>query len=285
MSVDAELERLRKKVQNYPSPSAFTRLAELLLEQGDKDEAEQVCQRAIKAFPRNGRVYQLLGELLAAAGKRNEALDIMQQGLAKDSRNVQLQQALAELQAGGGAPAVAPAAPAASGGDEYAPTATPAEAAAQRSASEDSDAIDLTGMASGLTSIVRSHTPAAGTPAPPAPAAAAKAPLKALCEQDGVRGAVIADAQGRTVASQSLNGSTDDLLAALAQDVNRSCAAALENIGITKLTGWSIAAANGQAITYLHDNDLTLTAIAAPEVKVALLEMRARQALIDMGAG
>ena len=46
--VDPEIERLRKKVENYPSPSAYNRLAELLRDNKDDDGVIQVCRRSMR---------------------------------------------------------------------------------------------------------------------------------------------------------------------------------------------------------------------------------------------
>ena len=46
--MESEIDRLRKKVENFPSPSSYNRLAELLhLEKADAD-AEVVCRKCIK---------------------------------------------------------------------------------------------------------------------------------------------------------------------------------------------------------------------------------------------
>ena len=72
--MESEFERLRKKVENYPSASAYNRLAELARLNKDDPEAERICQRCLKEFPRNGQAYVILAEIALAAGRSDDAL-------------------------------------------------------------------------------------------------------------------------------------------------------------------------------------------------------------------
>ena len=68
--MESEIERLRKKVENFPSASLYNRLAELARQAGNSEEAEDICRRCIKEFPRNGQAYVILAEIEAARGAR-----------------------------------------------------------------------------------------------------------------------------------------------------------------------------------------------------------------------
>src|SRR3954470_23527191 len=81
--VESELDRLRKKVENFPSASLYNRLAELARNAGAADEAEAVCQKCMKEFPRNGQAYVIMAELEHARGKKADALSLLQTAIER----------------------------------------------------------------------------------------------------------------------------------------------------------------------------------------------------------
>jgi predicted regulator of Ras-like GTPase activity (Roadblock/LC7/MglB family) len=303
--VDSEISRLQKKVENYPSPSAYNRLAELLRVSGDAERAEAVCRRCIKEFPRNGQAYVLQANVEVGRGQRGEAVRLLREGIANDPRCYGGLRMLAELcvedreldQAVGLLQRILEFRPQdeqvrsrvgelqqrLAGG--FNQNEAPKPAAAETSTDEDT--IDLSQMGSLTTATRPTRRP---TPPPRAlarvSAGSAGGPLNGLVSQDGVRGAVIADSHGRSLSEQGLPDGTADLLAALANDVSSAADAVKDAIGGDKLISWTIIADQGQAVCYRRDgDDLTLAALADTSVKAALLELRARQALIDLGAG
>lgn len=84
--VESELERLRKKVENFPSASLYNRLAELERLNGNGAEADTVCRKCIREFPRNGQAYVILAELQLAAGSRSEAQTLLHTAIERDAR-------------------------------------------------------------------------------------------------------------------------------------------------------------------------------------------------------
>lgn len=62
---ELEKERLRQKIENYPNPILYARLAELYKADGQTEAAMRVCQAGISSFPQYqyGGTYLVLGEI------------------------------------------------------------------------------------------------------------------------------------------------------------------------------------------------------------------------------
>ena len=283
--MESEFERLRKKVENYPSASAYNRLAELARLNKDDSEAERVCLRCVKEFPRNGQAYVILAEIALAAGRRDDAHKHLQSAVERDTRSYAGHRLLADLYAADG-------------------NATKAlhhlrqilifkpndPPAVQK--------IDALSRAAGVAVSAPAIAPAAIPTPRPAPApgtgatpgtgriaaspAARTAAFAALCAEPGVRGAVVADQQGRVVLAQGLDGKAD-LLAALAVEITGAAAATAKHLGQEQIASWLIEGERGQVLAFKRDQVLTLSVLAESGVRAALLELRARQALIDLG--
>ena len=85
--MESEIDRLRKKVENFPSPSSYNRLAELLHLAKQEVEAEAVCRKCVKEFPRNSQVYALVADIQLATGRKAEAGVSLRSALERDGRN------------------------------------------------------------------------------------------------------------------------------------------------------------------------------------------------------
>ncbi len=292
--MESEYERLRKKVENYPSASAYNRLAELARLNGDDGEAERVCQRCIKEFPRNGQAYVILGEISLARGRKDDALAQLLSAVERDSRSYAGHRMLAELYAAeqqfakalhhlrqilvfkpGDAQVTAKI-------DEMTAKAgnSPAAAPARKPSTN-----TFRGNPGNMSAVA--ITPG-GVPILTAKAASAPgsrtASLQALCSENGVRGAVVADNQGRVVVAQGAVDRQADLLAALAADLTAAASDTLTALGHNQLASWIIEFDKGQVLAFRRDAVLTLAILADTGVRAALLELRARQVLIDLGA-
>lgn len=302
--MDSEINRLWKKVENYPSPSAYTRLAELLRVGGELDQAETVCRRCIKEFPRNGQAYVLLANIEVGRGKRGDALTLLRESITNDPRCYGGFRMLADLcvedrrldEAVGHLQKILEFKPQDEGVRQRLEDLQqrqvqgfdqpPREHDGQAQRDGDTETIDLTGMRSLTTAATRSR-PRTPTPPPGALSHSRRGtPLAELVSQEGVHGAVIADAQARALSDQGLADGQADLLAALAGDVASAAGAIGESTGGGSLVSLSIIADQGQVLCYRREGDqLMLTGVADRKVKAAMLEHRARQALIDLGAG
>lgn len=304
--MDSEINRLWKKVENYPSPSAYTRLAELLRVGGDLDQAESVCRRCIKEFPRNGQAYVLLANIEVGRGKRDDALKLLRESVTNDPRCYGGFRMLADLsvedrhlddavlylqkilefkpQDEGVRQRLDELQRRQAQGVDAEPEPKPRRRADDNE--HHTETIDLTGMRS-LTTAASKPRPRNPTPPPGALNHSSKGTaLTDLVAMDGVHGAVIGDAQGRALSDHGLADGQSDLLAALANDVATAAGAVGETIGGGLMVSLSIVADNGQAVCYRREGDsLMLSALADRKLKAAMLEHRARQALIDLGAG
>lgn len=279
--MESELERLRKKVENFPSASAYNRLAELVRLGGDIAGAEAVCRRCIKEFPRNGQAYVILAEIEIANGRKDEAVKNLLTAVERDSRSYAAHRMLA---------------------DHYIDTARPPQALQHLrqilTFKPNDPAVlqkieQITGKpptASVTRQVAGSANQAApGRPSEPTPLANKILPqsdgLGGLCSESGVRGALIADDKGRVVSSKSLNGQQEELLAALAAEISKSAQQALTAVGQEQLSMWTMVAEQGQVLAFRRGAAFSVVILAEPGVRPAMLEIRARQALIELGAG
>jgi predicted regulator of Ras-like GTPase activity (Roadblock/LC7/MglB family) len=279
--VESELERLRKKVENFPSASAYNRLAELVRLGGDIAGAEQVCRRCIKEFPRNGQAYVILAEIELANGRKDEAIKNLLTAVERDSRSYTAHRMLA---------------------DHYIETSRPPQALQHLRQilsfkPNDTSVLQKIEQVTGkppTASLTRQvagspNQAAPGRPSEPTPLANKIVPagdgLGGLVSEIGVRGALIADDKGRVVSSQRLSGQQEDLLAALAAEIGKSAQQALTAVGQDHLSMWTMVADQGQILAFRRERAFSVVVLAEPGVRPAMLEIRARQALIDLGAG
>jgi predicted regulator of Ras-like GTPase activity (Roadblock/LC7/MglB family) len=291
--VESELERLRKKVENFPSASAYNRLAELMRLGGDVTGAAQACRRCIKEFPRNGQAYVILAEIEMNSGKKEDAVKNLITAVERDPRSYTAHRMLADYYAGAGKtsqalqhlrlilafkandPLVMQKIEQMTGkpgsGAPAAPPASPAHGAGTARSS-------TTVMS--VTQPAKTSEPLPFNPGKGGPVES----LQALCRETGVRGALIADDKGRVVASTGLAPGQEDLLAALAAEIGTASLMAIKAIGQEKLSTWTAAASQGQVLAFKRDQPFSVVVLAEPGVRPAMLEIRARQALIDLGA-
>jgi len=322
--VESEIERLRKKVENFPSASLYNRLAELTRQSGAVEESEDICRRCIKEFPRNSQAYIILAEIEAARGAHAVAMSLLTTAIDRDPRSVnghrlmadllvednEITQALThyntalalkpndavigakivELEKKHGVTSQAVVLPPAQTQMTLKTLRTNAAENKLATASTimpspfaETPAAPAAGTeAKGTSRIARAPEVAApAVPAGPSPSAV----LDGLCAENGVRGALIADASGRVVVAKNITGGQEDILAALALDVGKAGTQALGTLGIDRLTTWALSAADGQVLVFQRDASLATVVLADPGVRPAMLELRARQALIDLGAG
>jgi predicted regulator of Ras-like GTPase activity (Roadblock/LC7/MglB family) len=325
MQVETEIERLRKKVENFPSASLYNRLAELVRQAGDEVGAEVVCRRCTKEFPRSGQAYVILAELKSAQNKKAEAIYLLQQGLEKDPRSYAAHRLMADLADSREVTlhhlrqilSFKPNDPATVqritelGGDISAASTTVMHRPANHShAGTSSDASSSGASTSGRSDIAGpvavppplplrdSNAPlafpsmptSASTPMGTVPTllrsigAVKTAILDPICSELGVRGACIVDVQGRVMMSKNLPAGQDELLAALSADILKSATATLKTHGASAPATWVVVAAGGQVLTFSRDHAVSVVVMADPGVRPAMLELRARQALIELGA-
>lgn len=300
--MESELERLRKKVENFPSASAYNRLAELIRLNGDVPGAEQICRRCIKEFPRNGQAYVILAEIEFSDGRKNEAIQDLRTAVERDTRSYAAHRMLADFCADTGAipqalqhlrqiltfkandPAVLQRIEqlsqklAAKGGVSGGRPGVPAAPGVGSGSRAGVGSGGRPGAASG------GRPGVIPMPVPAAPVAKADG-FSSLCAEPGVRGALIADHQGRVVSSAKLTHDQEGMLAALAAEIAKAGQNALATIGQERLIMWTVSADQGQVLAFKRDQSFNVVILAESGVRPAMLEIRARQTLLDLGAG
>ena len=323
--METEIERLRKKLENFPSASLYNRLAELARQAGDDAEAEAVCRRCVREFPRSGQSYVILAEIKIAQSKKAEAIHLLQTGIEKDPRSYAAHRLMSDLadtkeqslhhlrqilqfkpsdpatvqritELGGKVPtgttarhrtvsvATSANAPAAAGSPSpQSTTAAHRPTVVPRQSPVDGNA-PLPFSFSPNPAPVRPPSPGAATTLLRSIGSSKAAVLDALCMEAGVRGASIVDDQGRVVVSKNLPAGQDELLAALASDIFKTTSATLATTGAGAPATWVLVAAGGQVLTFSRDRLLSVVVLADTGIRPAMLELRARQALIDLGA-
>ncbi len=300
--MESELERLRKKVENFPSASLYNRLAELERLNGNGAEADTVCRKCIREFPRNGQAYVILAELQLAAGSRSEAQTLLHTAIERDARCYAGYRLLADLLVDG--KDVPKDVPKAIWLLQQILTFKPNDPTVMAHISElerQTNPLPIAASATPNAPKIAEKSAANSTAAKPAPGSttfhrppliparfptprpARPALLDDLCAEAGVRGALIADARGRVVLAKNLPAANDELLAALAVEVAKTGAAALTAAGAGQISTWVIGAAGGHLLIFQRDPAFSVVILADPTVRPAMLELRARQTLIDLG--
>jgi predicted regulator of Ras-like GTPase activity (Roadblock/LC7/MglB family) len=275
--VESELERLRKKVENFPSASAYNRLAELIRLNGDVPGAEQICRRCIKEFPRNGQAYVILAEIEFSDGRKNEAIQDLRSAVEHDTRSYAAHRMLADVHAETGA------LPQALQHLRHILTFKANDPAVLQRIEQLSQRSK--GAVSGRNKVVPAGAVATSTPASGVTATVKTDGFAALCAEPGVRGALIADHQGRVVSSSKLTPEQEGMLAALSAEIAKAGQTALASIGQERLTTWTVSAAQGQVLAFKRDQSFNVVILAESGVRPAMLEIRARQTFFDLGAG
>jgi predicted regulator of Ras-like GTPase activity (Roadblock/LC7/MglB family) len=286
--VESEIERLRKKVENFPSASLYTRLAELLRASGDVEGSTALCQRCIREFPRSGQAYVILAEVLLAQGNKPAALAQLATGLERDPRSYQAHMLMADHC---GDPVVREthlrAILSFKPGDAVAQSrlqsltgAAPASAVPAPSVRPTPGMAGAPQLPATASQVLRTMAAQTTTRAP-APRGAV---LDGLCAEAGVSGALVVDHQGRVVVAKNLPVGQEDLVAAYAAELGKSFAQAAAQTGAGALASWIVAATGGQLLAFQRDGGFSVVVLAAPSVRPAMLELRARQALLDLGA-
>ncbi len=313
--MESEIDRLRKKVENFPSPSSYNRLAELLHLAKQEEEAESVCRKCIKEFPRNSQVYALLADIQLSTGRRGDAGTSLKAALERDGRNYaaarmyadylaearDVQGAIAQLKVvlsyrandppvlqrlselegqlkGVPLGAVQAQRPAAAPAPVQRPAPAPAGSGIRPAQPAPVAAARPAELPAGSNSGTR--------PAPASGSGVRRSAFDTLAAEGGVRAAVIVDQQGQVVMAraQPAAAGREDALAAFASAIGVAMADIARLAKHPTPASWVLGAEQGQVLTFQRENGFSVVTLADPTVRPAMLELRARQALIDLGA-
>lgn len=94
---DAERRRLRARIERYPSPMLYAKLAELYLEDLDMQEAEKVCLSGTRAYPEYGGLWVVLADVSAKRNDLTQALAHLEKATHLDKYNYNALMQLAEV--------------------------------------------------------------------------------------------------------------------------------------------------------------------------------------------
>lgn len=84
---DAERRRLRARIEQYPSPMLYAKLAELYVKDKDYQEAERVCQSGARAYPDYGGLWVVLAEIAIERKNLAEAFECLEKATSLDKYN------------------------------------------------------------------------------------------------------------------------------------------------------------------------------------------------------
>ncbi len=309
--MESEIDRLRKKVENFPSPSSYNRLAELLHLAKQDADAETVCRKCLKEFPRNSQVYALIADIQLGTGRKAEAGESLRSALERDGRNYAAARMYADWLADNRD------FPGAMAQLKQILAFRPADTAVLKRLTELE--VQLKGLPAGAvqrppTTTLRSPAapaqglsappswprPPDGSPATPTDAASGNSGVRGathgsgvrrsafdtLAAEGGVRAAVVVDPTGQVVLARAAAAGTgkEDALAAYAATIAGAVGDLAALAGFPNPSSWVLGAEQGQVLAFRRDNGFSVVALAEPSVRPAMLELRARQALIDLGA-
>ncbi len=268
--IDAERRRLVDRIERYPSPVLYARLAGLSLQEEDFAEAERVCRAGTKSYPEYGGLWSEWGKARRAQGDCAGAIGHLEKATTLDRYNYEALMLLAECCAEFGRT------------DEaremlervlgFAPHDARAEAALERLAT--------TGTESGTAVVEVVEVEAVGgEPAPPPPADATPTGLGSALAQDireirrveGVQGSILMDAYGLVIASDLPEDGEEELVAALLTSISRGIRDSASALGIGSFEDGRIETGPAR-IHLLQVGELTLGVFADPETRTALLQ-------------
>ncbi|MEK7413022.1 MAG: roadblock/LC7 domain-containing protein, partial [Planctomycetota bacterium] len=167
-------------------------------------------------------------------------------------------------------------------------SAPAAQSSTSKSASDPPSAVrPFSGSASGVKpALPAGHGSSGSRPLPTTAAGSGirRSAIDTLAGEPGVKGAVVVDPQGQVVMMRGLSGGKDESVAAFAATVNAAIADVAKIAGHPAPSSWVLGAEQGQILAFRRDNGFAVVALAEASVRPAMLELRARQALIDLGA-
>jgi predicted regulator of Ras-like GTPase activity (Roadblock/LC7/MglB family) len=278
---DLEKERLRQKIDSYPNPILFARLAELYKADGEIEAAIQVCQTGISRFESYGGTYLVLGEICLESGDYAGARVHLEKAVEKDKYNYTALRLLAEVYMHLGMPDRAARrleeilyfAP----GDE---SIMEMLRRAREAAGEPGPGEEETAPGELVEAGEEPEAVMAGGEAGAQPKAAAgereiNEALRSITMLSGVRGAVLVDPYGLVIAAQLKPEVDEELAGAMITNIFRTVARSAEPMGIGSFEDGLIEGEGGN-IHVMGVEDMILAVFADPRVKMGMLEKSLR---------
>ena len=234
---ELEKERLRQKIQSYPNPILYAKLAELYKADGEVDASIKVCQTGISKFPNYGGTYLVLGQICVERGDYEGAKVQLEKAAELDRYNYMALKLLAEVYMHLGTPAEAAKrledilyfAP---GDEAIMQLLQQARAAAGEPVPAEEPPKKRAGRAAAAKpQAKRAAFAAAGVEAGPRERALGEATGQ-LREIGGVHGSVLVDPFGLVISSALEESMDEELAGALITNVYRTTSESAEKMGV-----------------------------------------------------
>lgn len=265
----AEIERLRTRIEEYPNPTIYGKLAHLLLDADDQDECRAVCQRSLRAFPEYGGTYLVLAQLALREGARPEALEHLRKTVELDPCNYLAWMTLTEQLIRNGDDDEARACL------QQVLTFAPGDSKAETMLA------DFVAVAEGIREEARQETPTkrlslqelAQTAEDPDAAAPQELEqsLNSLLAVDGIEGCLLLDLHGLVVASRLPEVQDEELTAALMTNIFRASEQAAQVLGVGDVQEGILDSTAGR-IYMLQVKEVLVGAFASPQAKAGRVQ-------------
>jgi predicted regulator of Ras-like GTPase activity (Roadblock/LC7/MglB family)/Flp pilus assembly protein TadD len=279
---DLEKERLRQKIESYPNPILYGRLAELYKADGEIDRAIKICEAGIRQFPEYGGTHLVLGQITYDRGDLEAASSHLERAVELDKYNYPGLKLLSEcyLQLDRAKDAVtrlkdilnfAP-------GDE-------AIIALLKKAREQAGDVD-DGHAAGEIEARRASQRTAAASVAGGRTRSARAAvasheemlnnsLEGFAEITGVKGALVVDHYGRVIASRLPDGEDEELTGALVTNVYRTTVQSGRELQIGDFQDGLIEGDTAN-VHIIAAEEMILAVFAEATVKMGLLQKAIR---------
>lgn len=278
---DTEKQRIRAKLEQYPSPILYTKLAELHVEEEQYEEAHEVCRRGCRDYPDYGGLWTVLARIAIAQSNNDRAVEYLERATGLDQYNYEALMLLAETYLRKGdrqkgrhvLNQILQFAP----GDER---------ANKFLKDFDTRADEMEREAKALAEKQKKRTsfmePVAGegADAKPEPDRRKKSgsgvgtslgkEIREIRRVEGVRGSVLIDNFGLVIASDLPDELDEELTAAHVTNLHRTVLNGAEQLHLGDLED-SIVDAEAGSIHILGLEDMTMGVLAAPSTKTGLL--------------
>jgi predicted regulator of Ras-like GTPase activity (Roadblock/LC7/MglB family)/thioredoxin-like negative regulator of GroEL len=294
---DAECKRLRERIDNYPNPRLYSRLAELLRADGKADEARSLIARGLRNYPTYGGLHYVLGLLANDEDDLEVASKHLKEATEDDTFNYAALKLLAEVCVKLERPAEAVEAYAKilafapddeeikdrrarlmveEGIEESAKKQEPAR---KVSPSMDTKVMGTEEVAAGMAAEEAKQGAAsasAGTKLMPTEEAedSELAPaIRELTSGAGIEGAVLVDNYGLPVASSLPEGTEEALAAAMTTGIRRSASPACGEVGLGAFEEMVVESAGGSIYVYAL-REMTLAVFTKSSAKAGMVERK-----------
>lgn len=281
----AEADQIKTKIERFPNPTLYARLATIYLEQGDLDACTRTCAIAVKAFPDYAGIYLVMAQVSRKQHMQDKVIHYLEKATEMDAYNYAAHMMLAEelvaLQQKGEARErlhmILRFAP---DDERVMQLLSDLEADMSSAASPAADSEQASGLSSNeqKTEAHKSEEPTRHLKlSSPDETEVEKNKtiegiMKPITSLEGVEAGLLVDRSGLIVACRSIPKNFDEELAAAV--VSNVCRAVEQSAGDLGIGDFLEASVEGDAVTLqiMPVNDMVLAAFATPAVRAGRLQ-------------